>query len=51
MALRAVRPREDAPPDLFVAVPLPEPGRYRVSMIAPEASPAPAAAATASRPR
>ena len=36
LALRAVRPREDAPPDLFVAVPLPEPGRYRVSMIAPE---------------
>jgi 2-polyprenyl-6-methoxyphenol hydroxylase-like FAD-dependent oxidoreductase len=37
MALRAVRPREDAPPDLFVAIPLPEPGRYRVSMVAPEA--------------
>ncbi len=36
MALRAVRPREDAPPELFVAIPLPEPGRYRVSMIAPE---------------
>ncbi len=36
MALRAVRLREDAPPDLFVAIPLPEPGRYRVSMIAPD---------------
>jgi 2-polyprenyl-6-methoxyphenol hydroxylase-like FAD-dependent oxidoreductase len=37
MALRALRPKEDAPPDLFIAVPLPEPGRYRVSMIAPNA--------------
>jgi 2-polyprenyl-6-methoxyphenol hydroxylase-like FAD-dependent oxidoreductase len=36
MALRAVRLHEDAAPDLFVAIPLPEPGRYRVSMIAPE---------------
>lgn len=37
LALRAVRLREDAAPDLFVAVPLPEPGRYRVSMVAPDA--------------
>ncbi|MBW6399702.1 FAD-dependent monooxygenase [Roseomonas sp. HJA6] len=36
MALRAVRLHEDAAPDLFVAIPLPEPGRYRVSMIAPQ---------------
>ncbi|UFN51002.1 FAD-dependent monooxygenase [Roseomonas sp. OT10] len=36
MTLRAVHPREDGPPDLFVAVPLPERGRYRVSMAAPE---------------
>ena len=36
LALRAVRLHEDAPPDIFVAVPLPEPGRYRVSMIAPD---------------
>ena len=28
-------PEEDAPPDMFVAIPLPEPGRYRVSMLAP----------------
>lgn len=41
-ALRALRLHEDAPPDLFVAVPLPEPGRYRVSMIAPEALSPPA---------
>lgn len=35
-ALFAVKPMADAAPDLFVAVPLPERGRYRVSMIAPE---------------
>ncbi|MDR6954216.1 2-polyprenyl-6-methoxyphenol hydroxylase-like FAD-dependent oxidoreductase [Ancylobacter sp. 3268] len=35
-ALFAVRPIPEAPPDLFVAIPLPERGRYRVSMIAPE---------------
>ena len=34
--LRAVRPVEGGPPDLFVAIPLPEPGRYRVSMLAPK---------------
>jgi 2-polyprenyl-6-methoxyphenol hydroxylase-like FAD-dependent oxidoreductase len=35
MTLRALRLNEAAPPDLFVAVPLPERGRYRVSMVAP----------------
>jgi 2-polyprenyl-6-methoxyphenol hydroxylase-like FAD-dependent oxidoreductase len=37
MALRALRLHEDAPPDMFIAIPLPEIGRYRVSMAAPEA--------------
>ncbi|WP_062225873.1 FAD-dependent monooxygenase [Aureimonas frigidaquae] len=36
-ALRALRLHEDAPPDMFIAIPLPERGRYRVSMMAPEA--------------
>ncbi|MBR0649388.1 monooxygenase [Roseomonas terrae] len=36
MALMAIRPHEDAAPDLFVAIPLPEPGRFRVSMLAPD---------------
>ena len=36
MTLRALRMHEEAPPDLFVAVPLPERGRYRVSTVAPE---------------
>jgi 2-polyprenyl-6-methoxyphenol hydroxylase-like FAD-dependent oxidoreductase len=35
MALRALRLVEDNAPDMFVAIPLPEPGRYRVSMLAP----------------
>jgi 2-polyprenyl-6-methoxyphenol hydroxylase-like FAD-dependent oxidoreductase len=35
MALRALRLAEDAAPDMFIAIPLPEPGRYRVSMLAP----------------
>ena len=35
MALRALRLHEDAAPDMFIAIPLPEPGRYRVSMLAP----------------
>jgi 2-polyprenyl-6-methoxyphenol hydroxylase-like FAD-dependent oxidoreductase len=35
MALRALRLVEDAPPDMFIAIPLPEAGRYRVSMLAP----------------
>jgi 2-polyprenyl-6-methoxyphenol hydroxylase-like FAD-dependent oxidoreductase len=35
MALRALRLVEDGPPDMFIAIPLPEPGRYRVSMLAP----------------
>ncbi|NOG69310.1 FAD-dependent monooxygenase [Roseicella sp. DB1501] len=34
-AFRALRLHEDAPPDLLVAVPLPEHGRYRVTMVAP----------------
>lgn len=37
MALRALRLHENAPPDLFIAIPLPELGRYRISMIAPDA--------------
>jgi 2-polyprenyl-6-methoxyphenol hydroxylase-like FAD-dependent oxidoreductase len=35
MTLRAVRPIEKAPPELFVAIPLPDAGRYRVTMVAP----------------
>jgi 2-polyprenyl-6-methoxyphenol hydroxylase-like FAD-dependent oxidoreductase len=35
-SLRAIHPIEDAPPDFFVAIPLPERNRYRVSMLAPE---------------
>jgi 2-polyprenyl-6-methoxyphenol hydroxylase-like FAD-dependent oxidoreductase len=35
MALRALRLVEDNAPDMFVAIPLPEPERYRVSMLAP----------------
>lgn len=35
-ALRAVRPVEGGPPDMFIAIPLPERGRYRVSMLAPQ---------------
>jgi 2-polyprenyl-6-methoxyphenol hydroxylase-like FAD-dependent oxidoreductase len=34
MALRALRLVEDNAPDMFIAIPLPEPGRYRVSMLA-----------------
>jgi FAD binding domain len=36
MALRALRLVEDGPPEMFIAIPLPEPGLYRVSMLAPE---------------
>ena len=36
MALRALRLVEDGPPDMFIAIPLPEAGRYRVSMLAPD---------------
>ncbi|HSI39070.1 MAG TPA: FAD-dependent monooxygenase [Xanthobacteraceae bacterium] len=36
MALRALRPVENAAPDMFIAIPLPEPGRYRVSALAPD---------------
>jgi 2-polyprenyl-6-methoxyphenol hydroxylase-like FAD-dependent oxidoreductase len=35
MSLRALRLHEDAPPAMFIAIPLPERGRYRVSMLAP----------------
>lgn len=35
VSLRVVRPVEGGPPDMFIAIPLPEPGRYRVSMLAP----------------
>ncbi len=35
MTCFALRPVADAPPELFVAIPLPEPGRYRVSTLAP----------------
>lgn len=35
LSLRALRLVEDAPPDMFIAIPLPEQGRYRVSMLAP----------------
>ncbi|MEH3144169.1 MAG: FAD-dependent monooxygenase [Methylobacterium frigidaeris] len=34
MSLRALRLVEGGPPDMFIAIPLPEPGRYRVSMLA-----------------
>jgi 2-polyprenyl-6-methoxyphenol hydroxylase-like FAD-dependent oxidoreductase len=34
MTLRALRPVEGGPPDLFVAIPLPERGRYRVTTLA-----------------
>ncbi|GGF65955.1 oxygenase [Azorhizobium oxalatiphilum] len=33
-ALRAMELHDDAPPDMFIAIPLPERGRYRVSMLA-----------------
>ncbi|MCS0502680.1 FAD-dependent monooxygenase [Ancylobacter mangrovi] len=42
LAVFAVHPMEDAPPDLLVAVPLPERGRYRVSAMAPARLGAPA---------
>jgi 2-polyprenyl-6-methoxyphenol hydroxylase-like FAD-dependent oxidoreductase len=32
--LRALRPVEGGPPDMFIAIPLPEGGRYRVTMLA-----------------
>jgi 2-polyprenyl-6-methoxyphenol hydroxylase-like FAD-dependent oxidoreductase len=35
MALRALRLNPDAAPDMFIAIPLPERNRYRVSMLAP----------------
>lgn len=35
MALRALRPVEGGAPGMFIAIPLPEPNRYRVSTLAP----------------
>src|SRR5262249_18467241 len=32
----AIQPHDDGPPDVFVAIPLPEHNRYRVTIIAPE---------------
>lgn len=34
MALRAMKLRENTAPDMFIAIPLPEPGRYRISTLA-----------------
>lgn len=34
MSVRALRLVEGGPPHMFIAIPLPEPGRYRVSMLA-----------------
>jgi len=34
-AVRTVQPNENGPPDLFIAIPLPKPRRYRVTMVAP----------------
>ena len=39
MAMRAIRPHDDRPPDMFIAIPLPDGGRYRVSMLAPPTLP------------
>lgn len=46
MTFRAITPRENAPPDFLVAIPLPERGRYRVSMVAPDRLAAPAGTGT-----
>ncbi|MER2508654.1 MAG: FAD-dependent monooxygenase [Amaricoccus sp.] len=46
MTYRAITPRENAPPDLFVAIPLPDRDRYRVTMVAPDRLSAPAGAGT-----
>jgi 2-polyprenyl-6-methoxyphenol hydroxylase-like FAD-dependent oxidoreductase len=35
LAVFAIHPNENGPPDFFVAIPLPEQKRYRVSMLAP----------------
>jgi 2-polyprenyl-6-methoxyphenol hydroxylase-like FAD-dependent oxidoreductase len=35
LALRALRLKEGDAPDMFIAIPLPEPNRYRVSTLAP----------------
>jgi len=44
MASLTIVPVQDAPPDIFVVIPLPERGRYRVSMRAPDRLAAPAGA-------
>nr|WP_083769206.1 FAD-dependent monooxygenase [Dyadobacter fermentans] len=36
-SFQSIHPAINTPPDFLVAVPLPEPGRYRVSMLAPTA--------------
>ncbi|MBZ9936611.1 FAD-dependent monooxygenase [Mesorhizobium sp. BR1-1-16] len=41
MAMRALKPVENAAPDLFIAIPLPEQHRYRVTMQAPQSLAAP----------
>lgn len=46
MTLRAILPKEDAAPDFIVVIPLPERGRYRVSMPAPERLAAPSGSGT-----
>lgn len=35
LAVRALRPHDDGPPEMLICVPLPEAGRYRVSTMAP----------------
>jgi 2-polyprenyl-6-methoxyphenol hydroxylase-like FAD-dependent oxidoreductase len=44
IAVRALRLVEDDAPAMFIAIPLPEPGRYRVSTLAPHEVAAPEAA-------
>ncbi|MEJ0019177.1 MAG: FAD-dependent monooxygenase [Acetobacteraceae bacterium] len=46
LAVRAMRLVDNGAPDVFIAVPLPEPGRYRVSMMAPQTSTATAGTAS-----
>ncbi|MET0631457.1 MAG: FAD-dependent monooxygenase [Xanthobacteraceae bacterium] len=42
LAVFAVEPHDDAPPDLVVAIPLPERRRYRIAMVEPPEPSAPA---------
>ncbi|HXE14504.1 MAG TPA: FAD-dependent monooxygenase [Bryobacteraceae bacterium] len=39
LAMRAIHVREGEAPDMFIAIPLPESNRYRVSMVAPDTLP------------